>query len=67
MNMDIWYDLLVRELTPLDRATELRQDAQQQVPPDYAEDEAPTLSNRRTSPSRASTPYPSHGTASSQS
>ena len=34
MNMDVWYDLLVRELTQLDRAEELRQDAEWSVADD---------------------------------
>jgi hypothetical protein len=42
MNMDVWYDLLVRELTDLDRATELRQDAEQRIVLDDAEDGSET-------------------------
>jgi hypothetical protein len=34
MSMDVWYELLVRELTDLDRADELRQDAEQHATPD---------------------------------
>jgi len=66
MNMDVWYDLLVRELTHLDRAAELRKDADVRVTPEYAEDDPPTESSRRPLPPRASTPYPAHGTGSSQ-
>jgi hypothetical protein len=42
MNMDVWYDLLIRELTDVDRAEELRQDAEKRVIPDDAEDDTPT-------------------------
>jgi len=48
MNMDVWYDFLVRELTDVDRAMELRLDAEQLLIPerfplrDEAEDDAPT-------------------------
>lgn len=42
MNMDVWYDLLVRELIDVDRAEELRQDAEQDLSPDDVEDDAPT-------------------------
>ena len=38
MNMDVWYDLLVRELTDLDRAKELRQDAEKRIVLDDTED-----------------------------
>jgi len=38
MNMDVWYDLLVRELTDLDRAKELRQDAEERIVLDDIED-----------------------------
>ena len=31
MNMDVWYDFLIRELAGLDRAKELREDAEQSV------------------------------------
>ena len=41
MNMDVWYDLLVRELTDLDRAKELRQDAEEWIVLDDTEDDAP--------------------------
>jgi hypothetical protein len=42
MNMDVWYDLLVRELIDVDHAKELRQDAEKRVIPDDVEDDAPT-------------------------
>jgi hypothetical protein len=40
MNMDVWYDLLVRELTDLDRAEELRQDAEEVATPADIEEDA---------------------------
>jgi hypothetical protein len=43
MNMDVWYDLLLRELIHIDRGDELRQDAETLEVPDDAEDDAPTL------------------------
>jgi hypothetical protein len=44
MNMDSWYDLLVRELTDLDRAKELRQDAEAQIASNDTEDDPVTPS-----------------------
>jgi len=67
MNMDIWYDLLVRELAHhVDRAAELREDAEERVSPEYAEADPPGESSRRPVPPRATTPYPAHGTPQSQ-
>jgi hypothetical protein len=42
MNMDVWYDLLIRELADIDHAKELRQDAEQRAALDDVEDDAPT-------------------------
>ena len=41
MNMDVWYDFLVRELADLDHAKELREDAEQSVRAEEAESMAP--------------------------
>jgi len=37
MNMDVWYDFLVRELADLNRAKELREDAEQSASAEDAE------------------------------
>jgi hypothetical protein len=42
MNMDVWYDLLIRELADIDRAKELRQDAEKRATLDDVEDDAST-------------------------
>lgn len=42
MTMDVWYELLIRELADIDRAKELRQDAEQRATLDDVEDDAPT-------------------------